>query len=404
MMAAENNFLSSTSNPPIQAARSAPGLSLHRVAPARVNLLGEHTDYTGGLVLPMAIPFTTHAAISPRSDNLYGFTSELFAETLALDRDDRSLSRGIWADYPVGVLRQFQLHGIEPPAFDLHLSGNVPFGAGLSSSASVEVASAIAILAHANATLPLEEIAMLCKLAENDYVHSPCGIMDQFVITAAKAGHALLLDTRSLSYEHIPMNHDGLVNMRIVVCNSMVKHSIANGDYGLRRREVEAGQDVLRSAFPQLRDLGDASLEQLESKAAQMTPESYRRCRHIISENARVREAKAAMVAGDAAHLGKLMIAAHASQRDDFECSCEEIDFLVDTAVNLDGCLGARMTGGGFGGCTVNLVSQDKAETFAKALSAAFLERFSIKAETYICEAVDGAVLRNGTPVKEAQA
>ena len=200
------------------------------------------------------------------------------------------------------------------------------------------------------------------------------------------------------------MNHAGLADKCIVVCNSMVKHSVANGDYGLRRREVEAGQDVLRTTFPHLRDLGDATLEQLEFCAPKISPESYRRCRHIISENARVREAKAAMVAGDPARLGKLMIAAHASQRDDFECSCEEIDFLVDTAVTLDGCLGARMTGGGFGGCTVNLVSHDKVETFAKALSAAFLERFSIKAETYICEAVDGAVLRNSTSAKEAQA
>ncbi|WP_223295563.1 galactokinase [Granulicella mallensis] len=361
------------------------------IAPARVNLIGEHTDYTGGLVLPMAIPFSTTATISPNSDSQYHFHSEQFKETREMPVDDRSEAAGNWSDYPVGVLRQLQLRGITPPPFHLEIHGNVPFGAGLSSSASVEVASAIAILAHANATLPLEEIAMLCKLAENDYVHSPCGIMDQFVITAAKAGHALLLDTRSLSYEHIPMNHDGLVNMRIVVCNSMVKHSIADGDYGLRRREVEAGQDVLRAAFPQLRDLADATLDQLESCVAKMTPESYRRCRHIITENARVREAKDAMTAGDAAHLGKLMISAHASQRDDFECSCEEIDFLVDQAVALEGCLGARMTGGGFGGCTVNLVSQDKADTFAQALAASYLKRFNIKAETYICEAVDGA-------------
>ena len=374
------------------------------IAPARVNLIGEHTDYTGGLVLPMASPFSTTAVISANETSQYSFHSEQATEVREIPLDDRSEAVGDWSDYAVGVLRQLQLRGITPPAFELKIHGNVPYAAGLSSSASLEVASALAMLAYAGATLPLEEIAMLCKLAENNYVHSPCGIMDQFVITAAKAGHALLLDTRSLTYEHIPMNHAGLADKRIVVCNSMVKHSIANGDYGLRRREVEAGQDVLRSAFPQLRDLGDASLEQLESQAAEMTPESYRRCRHIISENARVREAKAAMVAGDAAHLGKLMISAHASQRDDFECSCEEIDFLVDTAVTLNGCLGARMTGGGFGGCTVNLVSQDKAETFAKALSAAFLERFSIKAETYICEAVDGAVLRNSTPTKEAQA
>ncbi len=244
-MAAEMNFVPSLSNPSTQPAPRAPGQTLHCVAPARVNLLGEHTDYTGGLVLPMAIPFTTHAAISPRPDRLYSFTSELFPDTLALDRDDRSAGRGIWADYPVGVLRQLQQRGIEPPAFDLHLSGNVPFGAGLSSSASVEVASAMAMLAFTGAELPIEDIALLSQRAENDYVHSPCGIMDQFVITAAKAGYALLLNTRDLTYEHLPMNKGALANTQIVVCNSMVKHSVATGEYGMRRRESEAGQAVL---------------------------------------------------------------------------------------------------------------------------------------------------------------
>ncbi len=165
--------MSSISNPSKQPSQSTPGRSLHCVAPARVNLLGEHTDYTGGLVLPMAIPFTTHAAISPRPDNLYGFTSDLFPETLTLARGDRSSARGIWSDYPVGVLRQFQLRGIEPPAFDLHLSGDVPFGAGLSSSASVEVATAMALLAYTGVSLSIEDIALLSRRAENDFVHSP---------------------------------------------------------------------------------------------------------------------------------------------------------------------------------------------------------------------------------------
>jgi galactokinase len=395
MMAAENNFLSSTSNPPIQAARSAPGLSLHRVAPARVNLLGEHTDYTGGLVLPMAIPFTTHAAISPRSDNLYGFTSELFAETLALDRDDRSLSRGIWADYPVGVLRQFQLHGIEPPAFDLHLSGNVPFGAGLSSSASVEVATTMAILAFTGASLSIEEIAVLARRAENDYVHSPCGIMDQFVITAAKAGHALLLNTRDLTYEHLPMNKGALADTQIVVCNSLVKHSVATGEYRVRREELEEGQAVLCATFPNLRDLGDATLDQLNQCQHQMSHEAFIRCRHVVTENARVRAAREAMFSGDPASLGELMLLAHASYRDDFAASCEEVDFLVDTAIQLPGCFGARLTGGGFGGCTVNLVERARSNAFATTLKAAYQQRFNIAAETYLCDAVDGAWCRN---------
>jgi galactokinase len=389
--------LSSISSPSTQPSQSAPGQPLRCVAPARVNLLGEHTDYTGGLVLPMAIPFTTHAAISGRSDNLYGFSSDLFPETLALDRDDRSDARGIWADYPVGVLRQLQLRGIDPPSFDLHLSGNVPFGAGLSSSASVEVATTMALLAFTGVSLSIEDIAVLSRRAENDFVHSPCGIMDQFVITAAKAGHALLLNTRDLTYEHLPMNKGDLADTQIVVCNSMVKHSVATGEYGIRRRESEEGQAVLVKKFG-IRDLGDATLDQLEAAKSEMSEHAFRRCRHIISDNARVREARQAMFAGDPVAFGKLMLAGHASERDDFECSCDEVDFLVETATHLRGCFGARLTGGGFGGCTVNLVERTHSDAFATALKAAYQQHFNIAAETYLCDAVDGAWLRNAPP------
>jgi galactokinase len=375
--------------------------TIRRVAPARVNLLGEHTDYTGGLVLPMAIPFVTVATISPRDDNRYAFTSELFPETLLLDHDDRSPARGLWSDYPVGVLQQLQQLGIHPPAFDLHLAGNVPFGAGVSSSASVEVASAMAMLALAEAELSLEDIAVLARRAENEYVHSPCGIMDQFVITAAKAGHALLLDTHSLTYEHLPMNKGALAETQIVVCNSMVKHSVATGEYGMRRRESEEGQTVLVRKFD-VRDLGEATLAQLEAAKSEMSDAAFRRCRHIISDNARVREAKHAMFHGDPVSFGKLMLSGHASERDDFECSCEEVDFLVDTATTLPGCFGARLTGGGFGGCTVNLVDRAHSDAFAAALKAAYLDRFHIAADTYFCDAVDGAWLRNASASRES--
>lgn len=363
-------------------------------APARVNLIGEHTDYTGGLVLPMAIPFFTSATIIPGKTGNYRFSSDLFDGVREMESGDRSDRIGDWSDYPVGVLRQLQALGIEPQAFELRLRGNVPFGAGLSSSASVEVATAMALLDFAGASLPPEEIATLCQRAENQYVHSPCGIMDQFVITNAQAGHALLLDTRSLTYEHIPMNGGALAECCIVVCNSMVKHSVAAGEYGSRRRELEAGQEVLRKKYPPLRDLGDASLEQLQQSETEMSAASFKRCRHIISENGRVREATKAMRAGDAARLGVLMLLAHASERDDFECSCEEVDFLVATAEALPGCFGARLTGGGFGGCTVNLVAKQEAAGFSAALVAAYQEQYKITADTYICEAMDGAVRR----------
>jgi galactokinase len=370
-------------------------------APARVNLLGEHTDYTGGLVLPMAIQFATIASISSDEDARYSFESDLFEDIRTIPLDDRSEASGHWSDYPVGVLRELEKLGIHPPAFTLRIGGDIPLGSGLSSSASVEVASALAMLTFAGVQLLPQELATLCRRAENDYVDSPCGIMDQFVITAARAGHALLLDTRSLAYEHIPLNVGRLGSTRIVVCNSMVKHSIANGDYRVRRRDVESGQAVLQKVFPHLRDLGDATLDQLEACIARMPHEPFLRCRHIVTENARVREAKLAMFAGDPVRLGELMLVAHASQQYDFACSCAEIDFLVDTAAALPGCFGARMTGGGFGGCTVNLVDQDSTRSFTTALTEAYRHRFGLTAETYVCEAVDGALRRNGAEFSE---
>jgi galactokinase len=253
----------------------------------------------------------------------------------------------------------------------------------------------MALLAFTGASLSIEDIAVLSRRAENDYVHSPCGIMDQFVITAAKAGHALLLNTRELTYEHLPMNTGNLANTQVVVCNSMVKHSVATGEYRVRRRELEEGQAVLRATFPGLRDLGAATLDQLIQCEHQMSHEAFIRCRHVVTENARVRSARDAMFSGNPTALGQLMLQAHASYRDDFAASCVEVDFLVDTATHLPGCFGARLTGGGFGGCTVNLVDRSHSDAFAAALKAAYQKEFNIAAEIYLCDAVDGAWIRN---------
>ena len=372
-------------------------------APARVNLLGEHTDYTGGLVLPMAIPFSTEVRVLPSPDGKYRFHSAGFEGERSMTPEDRSGRTGEWSDYPVGVLRELQALGIEPPPFTMEIAGNVPLGAGLSSSASIEVATCLALLRWTGATLSVPEIALLCQRAENRYVGSPCGIMDQTVITAAVAGHALLLNTFDLTFELIPMNAGGFADTCIVVCNSEVKHSVATGEYGQIRKQMEAGQQVLRERFG-VRDLGAAVLEQLEETRSAMPIESYKRCKHVITENARVREARTAMLAGDAERMGRLMSEGHRSQRDDLGTSCQEVDFLVEAAAALPGCLGARMTGGGFGGCTVNLVRKAHAEAFSTALRAAYRERYGIVAHSWICEAVDGAVARNHFEARSAQA
>lgn len=368
------------------------------VAPARINLLGEHTDYTGGFVLPMAIQYATRATISPRPEGGYSFSSSRFPEPLTFDSAQVPAARGLWSDYPAGVLVMLQQAGIQPSPFSLSLDGNVPLGSGLSSSASIEVASAVAMLAHAGRTLPARELALLCQRAENNYVHSPCGIMDQFVVTAAQRDHAMLLDTRDLTFELLPL----VPGTQIVVVNSMVKHSVATGEYGVRRREVEDGQAAIAAAFPEARQLRDATIAQLEATRATMSHESFLRCRHIISENARVTQARDAMREGDPTRFGDLLLEAHASMRDDFAASCEEIDFLVAEAAKLPGCFGARMTGGGFGGCTVNLVAEDQVEAFQQQLRTTYHQRYNITAETFIATAVDGALVRNADALTKA--
>lgn len=383
---------------PLASPRSVPrkgSFDQQCAAPGRVNLIGEHTDYTGGMVLPMAIPFWSVASIAPSRRPVYEFTSDQFPTRRCIHTKDELKPIGDWSDYCAGVFQQLRNIGVEIAPFCLHIAGNVPIGAGLSSSASIEVATMMALLAFAKASMSIEEMAGLCRRAENEFVGSPCGIMDQFVILAGRAAHALLLHTGSLRYEHLSLGSGLLGETRIIVVNSMVKHSIAAGDYGVRRREVESGQTILKEHFPGAPDLGQATLDQLEACTGSMSPESYRRCRHIIAENDRVRHAKSAIVADDAEWLGDLMTRSHASQRDDFACSCKEIDFLVDLALKQPGCFGARLTGGGFGGCTVNLVAADHAAAFVSTLTRGYKEAFKIDATSYICEATAGAVERN---------
>ncbi len=361
-------------------------------APGRVNLIGEHTDYTGGFVLPMAIEFQTAATIEPADGNKVTILSENFDEQAEYDLANfPSHGRGQWSDYPAGVLWMLRKQGINVPAFTLRLNGNVPLGSGLSSSASIEVATAMALLHHAKSTLPGTEIATLCRSAENDFVGGSVGIMDQFVSVYGRAGHALLLDCRSLNYEYLPLPP----SVSVVICNSMVKHNVAHGEYGDRNGQVMAGQAVIIRERPGVGSLRDATLADLEACRALMSPESYLRCRHVITENDRVQRARIALQAGDLSGFGRLMYEAHTSFRDDFAASCPEIDKLVEIAATLPGCFGARITGGGFGGCTVNIVAAEQAESFRLGLVARYKAALGIEAESYISRAADGALARN---------
>ena len=358
-------------------------------APARVNLIGEHTDYTGGLVMPMAIEFRTIAAISPRSDGRAIFYSANYGETREFEIASLGKEpQAHWSDYPAGVLWSLKQAGMHVSGFDMSLEGDVPLGAGLSSSASVEVAVAIAILSQSGVTLPLEELASLCRRAENEYVGAKSGIMDQFIVAGGVEHRAMMLDCRSLRFELLPLPS----NVRVVIANSMVKHSVATGDYGNRRDEVEAGQEVLRRERPGIELLRDATVEDLDSCRGKMSAESFARCRHIITENARVLAAREALLAGDMKRFGELMVEAHASMRDDFAASCAEVDTLVEIANRQPGCFGARITGGGFGGCTVNVVKTEFVDAFVEQVKRDYECAAGIKADCFVSSPSDGAL------------
>ena len=358
-------------------------------APARVNLIGEHTDYTGGLVMPMAIGFHTIAVISPRHDGRAIFYSANYKEESSLEIASLERApRGQWSDYPAGVLWAIQQENVAIDGFSMTLAGDVPLGAGLSSSASVEVATAMALQHHAGAKLPLEELATLCRRAENDYVGAKCGIMDQFVVAGAVAHRAMLLDCRSLTFDLLPLPE----HIRVVICNSMVKHAVATGEYGDRRDEVEAGQAVLQRERPGVNLLRDATLEDLEACKKMMPASSFMRCRHIITENQRVTAARQALLQEDMKRFGALMIDAHKSMRDDFQASCAEIDMLVEIAMQQPECFGSRITGGGFGGCTVNIVRAEAAEQFVATLREQYAAKTGIDAQCFVTAPSDGAL------------
>ena len=357
-------------------------------APGRVNLIGEHTDYSGGLILPAAIDFSTLAVISPRDDRQCVIYSDNFSTQVIANLDDfPGHGTGAWSDYPLGVAFVLREKGIELPGFDITIAGDVPLGAGLSSSASIEVTTAFALLSLTQAHVSLEEIALLCQRAENSYVGANSGIMDQFIACFGEKDHAVLVDTRSLGHTPVPIPED----VQIVICNSMVKHSHAGGEYNTRRAEVDEGSRILRASNPKFKELRDASPADLEAMRSQMPDNVYRRCRHIITENSRVEQTVAAFKVGDLAKVGRMMAEAHASYRDDFEASCPEVEVLIELAAKLPGLIGARLTGGGFGGCTVNLVEAAQATAFSKAIHEQYTEYLQRDAEIYRCHASAGA-------------
>ena len=357
-------------------------------APGRVNLIGEHTDYNDGFVLPCAIEFATRVAIAARPDRKLVVRSTEFAQVFDFDLENLpSKAQRIWPDYVLGVAVMLRNAGRALPGANLLVHGEVPIGAGLSSSAAIEVATALALLGLSGAKLPLPEIAKLCQRAENEFVGAHVGIMDQFVSCLGKAGHALLLDCRSLHFELVPVPDQ----VKLVICNTMVKHELAGGEYNRRRQECEEGVRILSRSIPGIKALRDVTPQQLSSSVNVMPPVIYKRCRHVVEENERTVQAAELLRSGGLSRMGELMRESHRSLRDLYEVSCRELDVMVEAAEGFPGYYGGRMTGGGFGGCTINLVSSEHAEAFRKSIAERYREQTGISPEIYVCSSADGA-------------
>lgn len=356
-------------------------------APGRVNLIGEHTDYNEGFVMPAAIEFATWIAASARNDNRIVARSLQYDTALEGMIGEQRSKNGDWTDYCWGVVESLRRAGMTLVGANLLVDGQVPIGAGLSSSAAIEVASALALLAVSERTLSLTRVAQLCQAAENEYVGARCGIMDQFIACTGKSGQCVMLDCRSLEYRYAPIP----AGVALVICNTMVKHSVATGEYNKRRAECEQGVELLASKIPGICALRDVSMEQLERFGSELPEVVRRRCRHIVSENARVIQAFEALKAHDLERVGRLMHESHVSMRDDYEISCAEVDTMVEIAQSQAGVIGARMTGGGFGGCTINLVRSDAADQFRAAIAKEYESRVNIRPDIYITVASDGA-------------
>ena len=357
-------------------------------APGRVNLIGEHTDYNDGFVMPAAVGFSTYVAIAKRPDRKLLIYSQEFPEHVEIDLDHLPDTRTRkWYDYALGVARILQQRGHILPAVNVLVHGKVPIGAGLSSSAALEVAFARAITSVGEIVIPLPEIAQLCRQAENEFVGARVGIMDPFVSCMAKEGQALLLDCRSLDFQFVPIPP----GIRLVVCNTMVKHDLATGAYNTRREECEQATRYFAGKNPEVHALRDVSFEMLERYANDLPPLIRKRCTHVIRENQRTIDLSRALADADWTRVAQLMGESHQSLRDLYEVSCRELDIMVNAAEGLPGFLGGRMTGGGFGGCTINLVRENEADQFAAEVADLYRTATGIVPQIYLCDAGDGS-------------
>lgn len=358
-------------------------------APGRVNLIGEHTDYNDGFVLPAAINRRTLVAAAVRNDRKVRVHSVEEGETLEFDLDgEPSATENSWLNYVEGVARILEMRDVELRGADLMVQSDIPSGAGLSSSAALEIGAGLALVEVSEAQIDMVALSLAAQTAEHTFVGTRCGIMDQLSSSLGRHGHALLIDCRSL--EITPIRVD-TTEMALVLCDTNVKHSLASSQYNKRREECERGVEMLREHLPGIRALRDVPQEDFE-RFGERLPEPIRsRCRHVITENARTLAAAEALRNGDYGTMGTLMARSHDSLRYDYEVSCPELDAMVEIARSVEGAIGARMTGGGFGGCTVNFVRRDRIGEFTDTIMREYASRTGNKASIYTIELEDGA-------------
>ena len=357
-------------------------------APGRVNLIGEHTDYNEGFVLPIAVDRRTFVAGSLNNENVVRVHSLNLNERVEIDLSkNRSDSIPHWASYIDGVARVLKEQDFGISGTNLSVLSRVPMGAGMSSSAALEISVAFALLRLAKVAVDPIRLALVAQRAEHMYAGTKCGLMDQLAAVFGQKQHALLVDCRS--FERTPIELKLKENM-VVVCDTNVKHHLAASAYNERRAECERGVELLKQELPEIKALRDVTIEQFEQLQHLLSEPIRSRCRHVVTENHRTLKAADTLQAGDIDEFGRLMLASHRSLGDDYEVGCRELDIMVELAMQQDGVAGARMTGGGFGGCTVNLVHQDQIESFSKVVMQTYRERTGLEGAVYVVTADDG--------------
>lgn len=350
-------------------------------APGRVNLIGEHTDYNLGFVLPIALEMACFVATAPNDSGILRIYSQDFDQQFSIPVETISMAMpsGKWHDYVLGVAKELLIKGVAVTGADLYVKSYVPTGSGLSSSAALEIATAYALLGTEHMD-PLE-IALLGQRAESQFVGMPCGIMDQYASAFGREGAAIQIDCRSLKHQYVTLPPD----VAVIAVNSMVKHELGSSAYRERVAECQIAVEALRQTDPDIKSLRDVGLDVFTKVQETIPPVPRQRARHVITETLRVVEFAAAAKAQDSAEMGKLFVASHRSMQYDYEISCEEIDFLVDEAIQLPGVYGARMTGGGFGGCTVNLVAGEAVREFERAINQIYWNKYGLIPAIYHC-------------------